>query len=173
MGDIFLTYIQYLELIAFFSGYPLLYAVINALGDSFKKNSWLQLSMKLLPISYALTGLLYLGLQLKNFYPDYSLHRLQQSITLPWLTLWGILSILFFFPSLARKKQFSLLHSLVFLFLLVKNFYTQYTADVKDFNMVKNDMKLYAASIILNFAALVVVILFSFLLKGRKHQTLT
>ena len=140
MNTNFLTYLQYLELIAFFSGYPLLYAMMSAIGDSFKKNSWLKLSTTLLPISYALTGLLYLGLQLKNFYPDYSLPRLQQSITQPWVTVWGLLSILFFLPALARKKQLSLLHSLVFLFLLVKNFYNQYTAVDQDFNIIKNDM---------------------------------
>src|SRR5450631_1114590 len=64
------SYIQRLELMALFSGYPLLYALIHSVAGNrpSKKNRRAEWLIPLLPISYALLGTFYLWLQLRNFY---------------------------------------------------------------------------------------------------------
>ena len=118
--DSFFAYMQRLELLAFFSGYPLVYTVVVFIaggrppGNKFKRRMG-----SLLPFAYALVGSLYLGLQLKNLYPDYSIEYITLTMQQPYLMIWGLLSILFWIPTLAKKTVLSLLHSLVFFFLLV------------------------------------------------------
>ena len=83
MDDNFLVYIQHLELIAFFSGYPLIYAVVFFFARNNRlKNSFKQRVASLLPFSYALIGTLYIGLQLKKIYPDYFFENMQLPVEL-------------------------------------------------------------------------------------------
>lgn len=164
MGTDFLSYMQHLEMMAFFSGYPLVYAVILYLsGENHIKNYFSSGSILLMPFAYALIGTLYLGLQLKNFYPDYSIENISHRIQQPFPVIWGILATLFWTPSLARKNVLSLLHSLVFLFLFIKDIFTASSASQQDDSLLKNDMKIYTTSLILTVAALVTVCLYSFL----------
>ena len=70
-----------LELMAFFSGYPLLYAVILFIGGNQQvKNNVQSRIVSLLPFAYALVGTLYMGLQLNNLYPDYSIENIKLTI---------------------------------------------------------------------------------------------
>ena len=118
MDDSFFLYLDRLELMAFFSGYALIYLIIRSLGDAerIKKVTEINIS-SLLPYAYALVGILYLGLQLKNLYPDYTWANIAANPE-PYLKIWGLLSILFFIPVLNKKIVLSLLHSLVFFFFL-------------------------------------------------------
>src|SRR6266700_5931254 len=96
MDDSFFTYVQTPELIAFFSGYPLLYAVAIFIVTNLRvKNQYVARSIYLLPWSYALVATLYAGLQLKNWYPEYTISHIKQSLHSPWLTAWALLAILF------------------------------------------------------------------------------
>ena len=125
MDNSFFAYLQQLELIGFFSGYSLLYAATPFIaGNQIVKNNFKGRSVSLLPFAYALVGTLYLGLQLKNLYPHYSVENIRLSIQHPWLTGWALLSVFFWVPFLAKKKVISLLHSLVFFFLLVADLLT-------------------------------------------------
>src|SRR5438105_3986940 len=120
MDDSFFVYLQQLELIAFFSGYPLIYAVILFIAGMQKsQKNFTKYVVSLLPFAYALVGTLYLGLQLNKLYPDYSIENIKLTISQPWLVAWGLLSVLFWIPALARKKVLSLIHSLVFFFILL------------------------------------------------------
>ena len=73
MENSFLEYLQKLEIMAFFTGYPLLFATVYFVSEKlWSKNKIVKRMMLLLPYGYALTGTLYLGLQLKNLSPDYA-----------------------------------------------------------------------------------------------------
>ena len=168
MDNNFLAYLQQLEMMAFFSGYPLLYAVtLFIAGNQPMKNGFSSRISTLLPFAYALVGTLFLGLQLKNAYPDYSIVYFKETILQPYLLIWGLLSILFWIPGLARIKGLSLLHSLVFFFLLVKDIFLQSSLDK---NLVRNDMKIYTDSLLLNLGTFAFIILLAFLIAKIKKK---
>ena len=164
MGNNFLAYLQQLEMVAFFSGYPLLYAVtLFIAGNQPVKNNFSSRISTLLPFAYALVGTLFLGLQLKNAYPDYSIVYFKETILQPYLLIWGLLSILFWIPALSKKTVISLIHSLVFFLLVIRNVFLQSAASSVDKNMARNNMKIYTVSLLLNFGTFVFILLLSFL----------
>jgi hypothetical protein len=72
MGNNFFAYMQQLELMAFFSGYSLLYAIILVFaGNKESGNNFKSRIVSILPLSYALVSTLYMALQLKNLSPNY------------------------------------------------------------------------------------------------------
>ncbi|HVS91277.1 MAG TPA: hypothetical protein VHE59_04545 [Mucilaginibacter sp.] len=167
MDNSFFKYLEQLELLAFFSGYPLLYtAVIFISGYLQSKTNFVSRSITLLPFAYALTGTLYLGFELRKIYPAFSAGTIFQHIHLPYLFFWGLLSVLFWIPALSRRKVLSLIHSLVFFSLILKDIILQISA-VDDNNIVANDMKVFGASLLLNIAAFLAVILASALFTNR------
>jgi hypothetical protein len=148
---------------AFFSGYVLIYLIIRSLGDAerIKKVTKINIS-SLLPCAYALVGILYLGLQLKNLYPDYTWAHIAAANPEPYLKIWGLLSILFFIPALNKKIVLSLLHSLVFFFFLAKDIALHFIQSTEK-NVIKNDMKIYTISLLINLAAFIFTVLVYFL----------
>lgn len=176
MNNSFFIYLQQLELMAFFSGYPLVYAVtIFIAGNKPLKNNFKSRMVSLLPFAYALVGTLYLGLQLKNLYPNYSFDNIKHTIQLPWLIGWGLLSMLFWIPALSKKIFVSLLHSLIFLFFLLRDLFLQLTASATDVSMLQNDMKIYSISLLINILALAIIVFLYFLFtrynKSKKAQS--
>lgn len=175
MDETFFSYLQRLELIAFFSGYPLIYAIIFFIaGSQPSKNEVKGKIFFLLPFAYALVGTIYLGLQLKNLYPDYSVENIKQSFHQPILIGWGLVAMLFWIPAMAKKPVLSLLHSFVFFFFLIKDMFFQLPAFAIDKNIVRNDMKLYTDSLLLNMGALITITLIYFLhfrSKDRKESS--
>jgi hypothetical protein len=171
MDNSFFAYLQQLELIGFFSGYPLLYAVtLFIAGNQIIKNKFKSRFVSLLPFAYALVGTLYLGLQLKNLYPHYSFENISLSIQHPWLTGWALLSVFFWVPFLAKKKVFSLLHSLVFFFLLVSDLLTNLKQHSSGAEAIRNDMKIYTGSLFLNFTAFAFVVFLFFIVNHFKKR---
>lgn len=169
MDNSFFSYLQQLELMAFFSGYPLLYAVIlSVAGNKSLRNNFKSRVVSLLPFAYALIGTLYLGLQLKNLYPDYSIENIKLAMAQPYLKIWGLLSLFFWIPALAKKPVFSLLHSLVFFLLLIKDLIIQ-SSSKGDKLVIKNDMKVYTDSLIVNVFAFIAVALICFLYLLSAH----
>ena len=172
MDDSFFIYLEQLELLLFFPAYPLIYLLIRAIAESslskkiFKKNI-----STLLPYAYALVGILYLGFLLKNFYPDYSFSHISASTKIPALKIWGLLSILFFIPAVAKKPVYSLLHSLVFIFFILRDLYF-YLFKNSDKSLLKNDMSLYTYSILINIGALFLVLAIALLYnKSQSKKT--
>jgi hypothetical protein len=159
------SYLERLEFLAFFSAYPIVFALVHVIAGYGKKGIIKKLP-SLLPYAYALIGFLYLGLQLRNLYPDYSIVHLKAGTEQPLLKIWALLSILFFIPALAKKTVISLLHSLIFFFFLLKDLLWN-----GDKNIVRNDMKVYTDSLLINLAALLVIVFFylliRFMLKSR------
>jgi hypothetical protein len=170
MGNSFFAYLQQLELMAFFSGYPLLYAVIVYFsGNKRPGNNFKSRIASVLPFGYALIGTLYLGLQLKKLYFNYSSGNIKQMMHLPWLMIWGLLSVLFWIPTLSKKKELSLIHSLVFFFFLLRDITLQFGAST-DKNILRNDMRIYTISLMLNLGAFILMILLSFFISQNKNK---
>ena len=166
----FFAYLQQLELMAFFSGYPLIYAVtLFFAGNQQAKNDFKSRIVSLLPFAYALLGTLYLGLQLKNLYPDYSFENIKLTMQQPFLIIWALLSILFWIPALAKKSLLSLLHSLVFFFFLARDLFLHSFYSV-DKSVVQNNMNIYTNSLLINLAALAFMVLISFIVVSYKKQ---
>ncbi len=157
---------------AFFSGYPLIYFVILSFaGNKSARSAFKNHLVYLLPLAYALAGTLYLGLQLKNLYPDYSIAHIKADFHYPLLKIWGLLSVFFWLPSLRKKPVISLLHSLVFFYLLIKDFYLQLSSASDAKYDLKNDMRVYTDSILLNISALAATGIIYFLIyRLRKNK---
>ena len=75
MGNGLVDYIDRLQLMAFFAGYPLIYAFVYVIAGEKRKDpaSFSSRMVRSLPFAYALTATLFLGLILKDMSPDYSL----------------------------------------------------------------------------------------------------
>lgn len=176
MDNSFFAYLQQLELMAFFSAYPLIYTVSFFIaGNPSGTNIFKKRILPLISYSYAFTGTLYLGLQIRNLYPDYSIESISIAVTHPWLTGWGLLSLLFWIPALSRRPILSLVHSLVIFFLLAKDLFLHTVQSSADRNVVKNDMKIYTDSILLNLGSLIAIVIISLLIakfKSRKASSL-
>jgi len=171
MDDSFFRYLQLLEIFAFFTGYPIIYAFVAFLkGNAKSKTTFRNTIFILLPFAYATVGLLYMGLQLKKLYPDFTLAHITAEIHNPFLTIWGLLSLLFWIPVLSKKPIISLFHSLVFFFLLVKNFYLQLISATPDNDFIKNYMRVYSDSIIVNIGVLFSLLIISYIIRFIKKK---
>jgi hypothetical protein len=171
MGNSFFAYLQMLAILAFFSGYPLIYALTMTMSGvmpvthPFKK----RLAVAL-PYSYALVGTLYLGLQLKNTYLNYSYGNVRQMLLHPYLLCWAFLSLLFWIPAVSRKKTLSLWHSLVFIFFFAQDLLTQLLGSSADKELQKNDLRIYTVSLLLNLGTLLLVVVLQYLLAQNKRK---
>ncbi len=172
MGNSFFAYLQLLELMAFFSGYSLLYALISVFaGNKESRNNFKSRIVSVLPLSYALVGTLYLGLQLKNLYLSYTPAMTRQTINHPYLMIWGLLSILFWIPLFRKKEVLSLLHSLVFFFILLRDIFLQISSSA-DENILRNDMRLYTVSLLLNLGTFILTLLLSSVISQNKKRSI-
>ncbi|MDB5275943.1 MAG: hypothetical protein JWR61_898 [Ferruginibacter sp.] len=172
MNTSFYAYLQQLELLGFFTGYPLLYAAtLFIAGNQPVKNNLKSRVVSLLPFAYALVGTLYLGLQLKNLYPHYSFENVRLSIQHPWLTGWAILAVLFWIPFLAKKKVLSLFHSLVFFFLFVSDLLSNLKQPSSGAAAIRNDMKIYTGSLLFNLSAFALVVCLFFIANYFKRKS--
>jgi hypothetical protein len=173
MGNEMIAYLQQLEILAFFSGYPIIYALVAFIKGNRKATSETRGKLfRLLPFMYTTVGALYLGLQLRKFYPDYTFTRIAAEIQIPFLTAWGLLSLLFWIPVLNKRPAISLLHSLVFFFVIVKNFYFQISGSVPDNDVMKNYMRVYSDSIILNTGILISFLIIYLMIRLIKKRTI-
>jgi hypothetical protein len=171
MGSSLMSYIEWVELESFFSGYLLVYAIIYLVASNRPVSNFVKIKVvPNLPLAYALVGILYWGLQLKNEYPNYHINSLITGIQFPYLKIWGLLSIFFWIPVLHKRAVFSMLHSLVFFFILMKSFYIQLFSHSAGNELARNNMKIYSVSILLNLIALILVTLISLLIAHFKRQ---
>lgn len=171
MNDDFFIGLERLELISFFAGFPLLYFLIHFFADFIKDQNKLINKLKLLlPYAYALTGLAFIGYILYNLYPDFSFKQIKDSNQLIYLKIWAFTSILFFIPFFAQKPIYSLLHSLVFFFLLLQDFFHYLSGNKEMLYPIKNDMKVYTDSLLLQAMSLLVVFVLIFVINRIRRE---
>jgi len=168
MDDSLIIYIERLELMFFFSGYALPYIAINIFARKLWGAATTRRVLSFLPLAYALAGTLYLGLQLKNMYPDFS--HIPDKFQYSFLKMFSLVSILFWLPVLRKRPVLSLLHSLVFFFLLIKNIYLAVSFPSAGNDFLRNDVKIFSGSIILYLAILTMLLFISWLINRFKRQ---
>ena len=167
-----ISYLQRLEIMAFFSGFPLLYLIIlSYAGKEELRTATKKRLVSLLPLAYGFIGALYLGLQLRNLYPDYSIRHITSAIQNPFLAGWGLLSIFSFIPAISKKPVICLLHSLVFFYFLLKDLYIQIISTSAEKSILKNDINVYSDSILLNIAAFAIMAILYFLFLSVRKKT--
>lgn len=165
MDNNLFTYLELALLLIFFSGYPLIYVLIRAFAKAEKVRDFLGKDISIfLAFAYALTGVLYWGLQIKNLFPVYSFVQLKSAFELPILQIWALLSVLFFIPLLNRKPVYSLLHSFVFFFFITRDLILFVTGTVSA-EVIKNNMRVFTYSVLINLASFVFIVLIYLLLK--------
>ncbi len=162
-------YFERLEYIAFFSGFPLLYAVVFVLAGSSQNRAGIRARLvSSLSYAYATVGLLYWGYFIKSLYPDYSFRHILDSVHQPFLKIWALLSLLIWIPAINKRFVISLLHSLVFMYILCRDLIQQAFSPNGDRYVIRNDMKLYSDSLLLNTGVLLIVLLLAYLISGIK-----
>src|SRR6478672_4923359 len=120
MDSDFSSYIDRLGLIAFFAGYPVIYSIILVInGDD---RTFVKKLVVLLPYAYALTGTLFMGFIARELFSDPT-NNFASFFQNSYLRIWGLLAVLFWIPAFNKKPVYSLLHSLVFFLLLLKDFF--------------------------------------------------
>jgi hypothetical protein len=159
MTESFLVYLERLELMAFFSGYPLVYALAYFVAGT-KRGMRIQLFSRLprlLPFAYALVGTIFFLLWVRELIIQSGIKNLSPGFNLSLLKAWALMAVLFWIPALARKSVYSLLHSLVFFSLLFKDIIAGFGSESEN-NMLTNDMRVYTISLVLNVLCLIITI---------------
>jgi hypothetical protein len=164
MTDSFITYIERLELLTFFSGYPLVYAfTLSFAGSNFtKRNHFSSALLNSLPKAYALAGTIFLLLWVREMFIQSGIPNMAPGFNISPYQAWGLLAFFFWMPALRRKPFYSLLHSMVFFFLFFKDLVTGISA-ASGKDILSNDMKVYAVSLALNISCLFIVLTISWL----------
>jgi hypothetical protein len=167
------SYFERLELLGFFSGFPLVYLFVSLLGGKRNDGTRSAKTVKLLPYAYALVGLLYFGYILRELYPDYSSGHISSSIQHPFLKIWAVSSLLFWIPFFSKRTYLSLMHSLVFMYLLLKDIFRYTFLSNMERYSLKNDMNVYTDSLLLNAGAFLVILLVVFIFRrfNRSEST--
>lgn len=169
MNPDFTSYIDHLQLIAFFAGYPIIYSIVLVMNGEHR--AFVKKLVVLLPYAYALTGTLFLGFIAKELFSD-PVNNFTSFFQNSYLKIWGFLAVLFWIPAFSKKPVYSLLHSLMFFLLLLKDFF-QYANSPAGSDMIKNDMRVYTDSLLLNTSTLAVIVIIYFIISGiqRKKKT--
>jgi hypothetical protein len=164
MIDNFLAYIERLELLTFFSGYPLVYTFGHFIARS-KQGQRIQFSSTLLrslPLAYALTGSIFFLLWIREIVIQLSIENIYPGFNITALKVWGLLAGVFWIPVLARRPVYSFLHSLVFFVLFCKDLVTGISSPSGK-EIISNDMKVYTISLALNILCLITIFMASWI----------
>lgn len=154
MGISLTAYIQQLEFIAFFAGYPLLFLLVWVGAEAVQnRTSFIHQLKNLLPTGYALTGSLFTVHVIVNMVAEY---RFSQQLHLPeniWLTVWALVSLVFWIPQMRTRPMLAPLHSLPFFFLFGREI-VLYISGKSDPDTLATYMKLYSISMGINAGCL-------------------
>jgi hypothetical protein len=150
-----------LEMLAFFAGYPLVFYVIYFFArKTLQRPAFKNRAIYLFPLAYALIGTLYWGLQLRNWYPDYQIKNIVSNTHYIYSKIWALLAIIFWVPFFFKRPFLSVFHSLFFFFSLLYDIFSQLVFHNQDIYTLRNEMKVYTASILLNLSALMIISIF-------------
>jgi hypothetical protein len=171
MGGDFFAYIGRLELLSFFSGYPIVYMFVTFIRGMRKSKAfnYLERIRSLLPYAYALTGTLYWAFELKNWYSDYSVTHSMSGSNGPYWSFWALSSILFWIPLFSKKTMISFVHSLPFFLLLLKDIFLRMNSTFSREDM-RNEMITYTFSILLNLITLLLIALVNLFVDRHRKE---
>ena len=142
----FFNYIDKLELIAFFSAFPLFYFLIISFYSKplILKFKFLKLLPVLVSMTYATMTVLYLGMKLNQWYLQSLISHIQIDYftILFFLKLWVVLGLLFFFHFFQTKPILALAHSSIYFLILLIDFFQYYHHQIQA-EVFHNEMRLY------------------------------
>jgi len=157
MNDL-MSLAERLEMFAFFAGYPLVFYLIYFFSrKTLQRPAFENKGIYIFPLAYALVGSLYWGLQLRNWYPDYQLKSILNNTHYIYSKIWALLAVIFWIPFFFKRPFLSVLHSLFFFLLLLRDIFSQVLLHDQDIYTLRNEMRVYTVSLLLNLFALVVV----------------
>jgi hypothetical protein len=153
------SYIEKLELVAFFSAFPLIYLIARVISTQLSFNKkWLLNLYYNISLAYAITTLLYTGMKLNQVYQNHFFAFDFYNFN-TYLKIWSLLGLLFFIPFFRRKMSWTFIHSLPFLGLIIFDFFAFYKSQT-GVEVLHNEMRLYFVSAILNIASTMMVTLY-------------
>ncbi|MHB1279574.1 MAG: hypothetical protein ACYC1Q_14400 [Bacteroidia bacterium] len=163
MDENIFAYFELLEVLAFFAGYAILYAFVHVLADIGNKTfkAWMSSVLPLLPLSYVLTGLLFLGYLIKGVVLVNDQVDGPIQIQIPLLHYVGLLSLLFWIPVFRKRPWLSLLHSLFFFSNICIDL-VKYMRNKVGVEILQNDMKVLLDSLLISFFCLLCLVLLSY-----------
>jgi len=152
---------EHLEMFAFFAGYPVVFYIVYFFArKTLQRPAFKNRAIYIFPLTYALIGTLYWGLQLRNWYPDYQIKNIVGSTHYIYSKIWALLSIIFWLPFFFKRPFLSVFHSLFFFFSLLYDIFSQLVFHDQDIYTLRNEMKVYTASLLLNLSALMIISMF-------------
>ena len=157
-----LSSIQRFELLAFFSGYPVIYTVVTIVSGFGLKgvSAKLQKVPNLLGAAYAMVGTIFLFFL---FWPAFHVQPFRVANgSIVALRVWAMLAVLFWLPRLRKLPISSLLHSLIFFGLIVLDIIAG-GSSLSGRDQIGNDMRLFTISLLLNAATFSIVLLIVFI----------
>jgi hypothetical protein len=170
MEQSLISYLQQLEILVFFCGHTLLYLVVNSLNSIPSINVVFKKRIRwALPYSYAMAGVLFIGFEMRNMYPDLSPLHFLQRFQNPFLFFWAMSTLLFWLRTIHKFIWISFLHSLVFFYFLIKDLIWNNSGGMADIHLARNNMNIYFISLLLHFFLIIFFFLFSFLKKQLKQ----
>jgi hypothetical protein len=160
MNDIF-SFIDKLELIAFFSGYLIVLIFISIIIYNYKSIKWINCLNSILTQSYGIIGLMYLGMKIHQYLPTlikYPLSTIQ--LPLDFIHILAYLSFIFLFLPIRIGYKISIIHSAIYLSIVL--YYTaQYTFYHNlDYSFIHNILNVFIDSLLLNMTILSLVFIF-------------
>ncbi len=165
----FFAYLERLEVFGFYGGYPLLFVIaLIVAGPPAGRNSSKRRLIRSLPYAYALTGTCYAIMIVTGSWPQVDA-TLISTMQEPWLRIWALLALLFWFRPFNRIPVLSLLHSLVFFYFLVRDLLF-YSVGKMDKDLIRKEMKVYGDSLLIILAALVFIYALFTLLSGYQES---
>ena len=154
------TYIEKLELITFFSAFPLVYLLVQMLvKDILPQKTWFSNHFKRISITYALVSLLFLGMKMNQMIQSHYFY-FNFSNLISYLQIWAYSGVLFFIPSLASKTKWCLVHSIPFIFLILFDIAAFFLKKVGN-DLLQNEMRLHFISAILNIVVTLITTIWS------------
>lgn len=173
MNDFF-AYLEKLELIAFFTGFPLIYFLVMAYKKPLlsSKYAFLKQVPCHLSYGYALSVLLYVGMkvyQQVNNQEGFHVSNLFIGDN-KYYIIWAYAGLIFWLPFLKSKPILALLHSLVFFFLFLFFIYLYINGEAEK-AVVTNSTQLYFYSILLHVFTLLFVTTLYFIFSRKKKSS--
>jgi hypothetical protein len=159
MTEDFFTYLEQLELLGFFAGFPVLYALVTVFSGNpvFRKRLRVD-PAGALSVTYAIVGTLYLGMQLRILYLNAQTSGYQFTGYFSLLRIWALLSVLFWLPFLRKRPGLALVHSLVFFLLLARDLVVHLLRFSDGQATIRTEMKVYTDSLLLNLGIYALVL---------------
>ncbi|HCS19348.1 MAG TPA: hypothetical protein DIW47_02100 [Bacteroidetes bacterium] len=163
MDENIFAYFELLEVMAFFAGYAILYAFVHVLADlgNIKFKEKIRSIIPLLPLSYVLTGLLFLGYLIKGVLLVNNQADGPIQIHIPLLHYVGLLSLLFWIPFFRKRAWLSLVHSLFFFSYICLDL-VKYLRNKIGVEILQNDMKVLLDGVLISFFSLLCLVLLSY-----------